>query len=206
VAVLDMLPRGEFEAKSWTLHFQKAMIENDTLSNDAAADLSNTTLHEARHCEQHWLSARWDASQGKLAADIVTRQGVHGDIAIKAVHDQLDRKKKGKSWDSPEQETLAHDMFDVFVTSGTAGKQPAIDVQAAIVKLQADHRDGEAKLAALKANATAQAIADATAATASLRKDIKEVEAAYTRYRAVAHDADAHEVGDSAEFVFRSLP
>jgi hypothetical protein len=183
----------------------KAMIENDTLSNDDAADLSNTTLHETRHCEQHWLSARWDASQGKLAADIVTRQGVHSDIAIKAVHDQLDRKK-GKSWDSPEQETLAHDMFDAFVTNGTANEQPAIDVQAAIVKLQADHRDGEAKLAALKANATPQAIADATAATATLRRDIKEVDAAYTRYRAVAHDADAHEVGDSAELAFRSLP
>jgi hypothetical protein len=206
VSIVDMLPRGQFDPKAWAIHIQKAMIDNNALSNDAAADLCNTTLHEARHCEQHWLAARWDASQGKLAAEIVTKHGIHGDIAIKAVHEQIDRKKAKKPWDSPAQETLAHEQFDGFVTNGAANDQPAADTQAAIQKLQADHVTGQAKLAALKANPTPVAIADAKTAAATLRKDIKDVEDAYTRYRATPFDADAHEVGDSAELAFRNLP
>jgi hypothetical protein len=200
----DLVSHGEFDPDHWRLEIQKAQM-TAPMSDDLAAALAENTLHETRHCEQHFLAARFEGSQpGKLAADVVKDQGIPGDVAIEAVQRE---KLAGKGPKLAGAElTQAETMFNSLVTGRTAAQATSRDVSAQINQLEALNQDGRAKLAALKASATTQTLQDATAARDALAAQKAKVEAAYHKYRLIPHEADSHEAGDMALAAFKSLP
>lgn len=194
-----MSARGAFTPDDWSLHLSLEMLQNNTLSDDAAADLCNTTLHEARHAEQDFLAARWAAGLGDSIATIA--RNVFVDVARTAHGLPLDARHG-----TPAERALAQRMYTSTVTDGVANDRIERDTTAEIDELNARTAAAQAALTALNAGVTATTIATATAARDALRRQVPVVEAAYRAYRAIPHEADAHEVGDTAEVAFRRPP
>jgi Domain of unknown function (DUF4157) len=202
VDVVAMSARGSFGAQDWMLNLSQALMANNALSDGDAADLCNTTLHEARHAEQHFLAARWAAGLGESLATIQAEGGgMHIDVARVAKSRPINARSP-----NPTERALAERMYGSMVTDAAANDQIERDTTAAVDEIRARTTTAEGALAALNANITAATIAAATAARDALRAQVPVVEAAYRAYRAIPHEADAHEVGDTAEAAFRRIP
>jgi hypothetical protein len=193
--------KGSFSPFFWRFNISEALVNQSPLSDADAAELCNTGLHEARHAEQHFLSARYSAGppNNKDAAAISAEQGIPEDpVAKAAVAQKFDNKT------DPTVAGLGKDMYKANVTDATKNQQISNDDY---LKEMADKRDeATVALKALKAKITSQAIAAATTKRDELKAAIAEVERRYTLYRNIPYEADAHEVGDAAEQAFKGWP
>ena len=193
--------KGFFQAGLWKFSISEALVSGGALSDADAAELCNTTLHEARHAEQHFLSARYSAGppDNKSAAAIAAEQGIPEDpIAKAAVAAKFDAAT------DPKVAALGKEMFKAMVTEGAANQKISDDDYTA--EMATARTESIASLASLKADATTATIADATAKRDKLKAAIAEVERRYTLYRNIPYEADAHEVGDAAEQAFKGWP
>jgi hypothetical protein len=191
---IDTEFKGQFNPQDWTFEISRALLGAPTLSDADAGELCNTTLHEARHAEQQFLAARFQAEQGRTVAQIAAAVQIPQVIA-NAAHQ---RRLTGAS---PEVRDLARRMNQATVTDGAANQ--AISNNDGLQELETRRNTALAALAALRANATPATIANAEAARDALRAQIAEVRRLYTLYRNIPYEADAHEVGDAAEQAFR---
>jgi hypothetical protein len=186
--------KGQFSPTEWTFEISRALITGPNLSDDDAAELCNTTLHEARHAEQQFLAARFQAEQGRTAAQIAGAVGIPMVIATEAHRRRL-------TGASAQVRDLAQRMNQAVVTDGAANQ--AISNNDGLAELERRRTTALTALAALRANPTPQAIANAERERDALRAQIAEVRRLYTLYRNIPYEADAHEVGDAAEQAFR---
>lgn len=192
--------KGFFQAGLWKFSISEALVNGATLSDADAAELANTTLHEARHAEQNFLSARYSAGppDNKSAVDIGAEQHIPIQIATAAV------AAKFNAATDPTVAALGKEMYKAHVTEGVANQKISDDDYT---KEMETARDAAViSLAALKASATAATIADSTAKREKLKLAIAEVWRRYTFYRNIPYEADAHEVGDAAEQAFKGWP
>jgi hypothetical protein len=193
--------KGFFRAKDWAFFISEDLVNNATLSNADAAEVTNTALHEARHAEQSFLAARFAAGppQNLTAAQIAAAHGIPRDpVANAAVRAKFDAKTDAKVV------ALGRAMHQAGVTDAAANQHISDDdftSEMAVARTEAI-----ASLAALKANATDATVAAATAKKTKLQAAILEVERRYTLYRNIPYEADAHEVGDAAEQAFKGWP
>lgn len=186
--------KGQFSPSEWTFEISRALITGARLSDDDAAELCNTTLHEARHAEQQFLAARFQAEQGRTAAQIASAVGIPAVIAREAHRRRL-------TGASAQVRDFAQRMNQAVVTDGRANQ--AISNNDGLAELETRRTAALTALAALRANPTPQAIANAERERDALRAQIAEVRRLYTLYRNIPYEADAHEVGDAAEQAFR---
>jgi hypothetical protein len=185
-----------FRPSQWKFVISEALVASSSLSIKDCGELTNTTLHESRHAEQHFLAARFSAGvNGTAAADLVLEQGIPKVIADAAV-----AKKFDKTTD-PNVADLGKTMFQATVTDALSNQ--AISDDDGLTDLATMRGEAQTALTNLKAGATALTIADATAKRDALRAQINVVEQKYTLYRNIPYEADAHEVGDAAELAFQ---
>ncbi len=191
--------KGSFSPSEWKFEISEALVNDGTLSDDDAADVSNTTLHESRHAEQQFLAARFSVGMSKKdSAAIATEQGIPKVIADKAVAKKIDAKT------DPAVVALGKQMYQAYITD--EAKNQAIEIDDGLKELNNIREEAEKALSNLKANGTAQTVADATAKRDALRAQITVVEQKYTLYRNIPYEAEAHEVGDAAEQAFKGWP
>lgn len=191
--------KGFFNPHEWKFVISEALVNDNSFNDDAAAEVTNTTLHEARHAEQQFLAARFSAGVNKKdAAAIVTEQHIPKVIADQAVTKQFDAAT------DPATVDMGKKMFKAQVTN--RAKNQAISNDDGLADLATKRGECQTALNDLKASATAQTIADATAKRDALRAQITVVEQKYTLYRDIPYEADAHEVGDAAAQAFQGWP
>lgn len=193
----DMSPRGRFLGGPWELHVKEAMVNDPTLSDPAAADLTNTVLHETRHAEQAYVAARYAAGFEKADAAKLAAEGLNSDIASAAVANKMDAtthadvKNLGKAMRGSD--------FGVEGTNNAAKEQAMEDE---LPKLNAALANATAAVTALDATPQEKQVAAARQQRKLLLQEVAKVEQRYGAYRAIPHEADAHEVGDAAELAF----
>ena len=191
--------KGFFRPSDWKFVISTALVNTSSLSNDDAAEVANTTLHESRHAEQNFLAARFSAGvNNKNSAAIVIEQGIPKVIADKAVAKKMDATT------DPTVAALGKEMYQANVTD--AAKNQAISNDDGLEDLAKIRKEAEIALHNLKARATMQTIAAALTKRDALRRQITVVEQKYTLYRNIPYEADAHEVGDAAEQAFKGWP
>jgi hypothetical protein len=193
--------KGFFQAGLWKFSISDALVTGGALSDADAAELSNTTLHEARHAEQHFLAARFAAGPpaNKTAAEIAAEQGIPEDPVAKAAV-----AAKFNAATDPKVAALGKEMHKAMVTDKAANQRISDDDYTA--EMATARAEAITSLAALKASTTTATIMDATAKRDKLKAAIAEVERRYTLYRNIPYEADAHEVGDAAEQAFKGWP
>jgi hypothetical protein len=193
--------KGSFQASLWRFNLSDALVNQSPLSDADAAELCNTGLHEARHAEQAFLSARYAAGppDNKNAAQIAAEQSIPQDpIAKAAVAQKFDNKT------DPAVAALGNEMYKANVTDGATNQRISDDDY--LKEMEDKRKESGLALQALKAAITSQTIAAATTKRDELKAAIAEVERRYTLYRNIPYEADAHEVGDAAEQAFKGWP
>ncbi len=188
--------KGFFTPSKWSFTISKDLVSGSSLSDPDAAEVANTTLHEARHAEQGFLAARFSAGAKRNdAAAIVVEQNIPQVIADAAVAKKFDAKTDATV------AALGKHMYQADVTD--SAKNKAISDDDGFADLAIRRTEAQTALGNLKAGATTKTIAEATAKRDALRSQITVVEQKYTLYRNIPYEADAHEVGDAAEQAFR---
>jgi hypothetical protein len=196
-----MIPRGYFAPDEWKLAINEDMVNNSTLGNDEAADLSNVVLHESRHAEQQFLAARFSAWKNKKnAAGIIAEQGIPDPIARQAV------AKKFNAKTDPDLVAQGEKMYDSNVTNAASAQDISDKVKEAIKDLDPVRKAAADALKDLEASVTATTVADGRKKCDALKAQITVVEQKYSMYRSIPHEADAHEVGDAEELAFKGWP
>ncbi len=191
--------KGFFRPSEWSFTISEALVTGASLSNDDAAGVANTTLHESRHAEQDFLAARFAAGVKKQdATQIAADQNIPKVIADKAVAKKFDANT------SPAVAAMGDKMFTAGVTEHA--KNQAISNDDGLSDLATKRGDAETAVKNLEASATPATIAEATAKRDALNAQITVVEQKYTAYRNIPYEADAHEVGDAAEQAFKGWP
>jgi hypothetical protein len=185
-----------FTPSEWKFTISEALVSGASLSDPDAGELTNTTLHESRHAEQHFLAARYAAGVKKQdAAAILAEHDIPKSIAEQAVAKKFDTKTDSAT------AALGKQMYQADVTD--SAKNQAISDDDGLAELATKRATAQAALKKLEAAATPQTMADATAQRDALRAQITVVEQKYTLYRNIPYEADAHEVGDAAEQAFK---
>jgi len=191
--------KGFFDQRAWRFVVSQELVSGATLSDKDAGELTNASLHEGRHAEQEFLSARFSAGVNKkLSAAIVTEQGIPKVIADEAV------AKKFDSTTDPAVVDLGKRMHKAGVTDRAANQ--AISADDGIADLAVKRSEAESALKNLNAVPVTKNINDANAKRDALKAQIAVVEHKYSLYRAIPFEADAHEVGDAAEEAFKGWP
>lgn len=188
---------ASFFFPTWSLLVQRELFEGsearERLDEDRAAALASTTAHEARHAEEYFLAARVSAANG---ADIPTIAATHGfptDVAEAAHRRKLDG--------APEQvKALAHQMYQATITDYDQNRK--INKDNGYVELEQRRADAVAARDRLASEPTVANLEPAREAVRGLRTAMVDVEEKYDRYRAMPHEADAHEVGDAEHLAF----
>lgn len=197
--IVDKQPmefKGFFSPRQWKFVISQELVSNASLGDQDAAELSNTTLHECRHAEQHFLSARHSAGVlGKDSAALVVEQHIPKVIADEAVAKKFDAATDATT------KALGKEMFKAMITEGALNQ--AISNDDGIDDLNALRGEADTALKNLRSVPTAKTIAEATAKRDALQAQIIVVEQKYTPYRNIPYEADAHEVGDAAELAFK---
>ena len=191
--------KGFFSPRAWKFVISQDLVTNNSLGNDDAAELSNTTLHESRHAEQQFLAARFAAGVGnKDEAAIVGEQQIPAVIARQAV------AKKFNAQTDATTRALGQRVRQAMVTDRAANQ--AISDDDGLADLAIKRKAAQDALITLNAVPVEKNIDVATAKGEDLRRQITVVEEKYTQYRNIPYEADAHEVGDAAEQAFRGGP
>jgi hypothetical protein len=192
-----MQSKGFFQAREWKYVISEELVKNDQLADADAQELANVTLHESRHAEQTFLAARFSAGiGGKDAAGIVAEQRIPIAIANDAVLKKFDSNTDAKTLH------LGKKMHQAKVTNRATiqGINTAFD--DILAKMDAKRKETEMALSSLVENATPAAIKDAKLKRDELKTLVAALEVAYTNYRNIPSEADAHEVGDAAGLAF----
>jgi hypothetical protein len=193
--------KGFFEPLAWNFIVSEELITTDILSDEAAAQLSNVTMHESRHAEQHFLSARYSAgAKNQNAAQLAAEQEIPEPIAQQALAKKFDAKT------DPKVATLGERMYEAHITEGDKNQQINDERDTEIEDLNKKRFAAQASLRELNRNPSSAAISDAKAKCEDLKAQIAVVEKGYTLYRAIPYEADAHEAGDAAELAFKTTP
>lgn len=193
LAVQDMTARGGFASWEWGFKFQKALLSMPALSDDDASELAQTTLHEARHAEQHFRIARYLAGQGKTAAEILAEDDIPPHIAQAALAKPL-TAENGSQAELDE----AAEWHQAMGADGAKNQAISNNAGAQVDELKARHAAGAQALAAFQADPT-RANADLVdKARLHLEAQVSVVEAAYVAYRNIPYEKDANEVGVTA--------
>jgi hypothetical protein len=196
-----MTARGAFSPAEWKFYVQEELVKQPTLPDGPAAEMANGTLHECRHAEQHYTGARYSAGfEGLDAAKIAQVQGIPDDIAATAVAHKMDAQTDPavKSMGAQMAQSMGPDAATHHATDD------AFDAEKA--KLDTARSDADASATKLEAAAMPATIADAQAKRQTLRDEVSALEKRYAAYRAIPHEADAHEVGDAEEQAFKGWP
>ncbi|HEY2990878.1 MAG TPA: DUF4157 domain-containing protein [Candidatus Binatia bacterium] len=199
VGKIPMQSKGFFDSSLWRFVISQELVTNNTISDDEAADVTNTTMHESRHAEEQFLAARFSAGVNSKDADgLVAEQKIPKVIAQKAVAKKFDAQT------NKAVAELGKKMFQAHVTDKEANVKISQDTGWA--DLDVKRAAAEAALRNLTAFPHSRAIAEATAKRDELKAQILVVEQKYTLYRNIPYEADAHEVGDAAEEAFKGWP
>jgi hypothetical protein len=194
----DMKPRGYLSPSEWKFVVQEDTVKQPTLTDDSAADLANTALHECRHAEQHYTAARYAAGvDGMDAAHINTEQGLEVTIAQKAVDQKMDAKT------DPAVKALGATMKQSLGVDSTKNDQVEVAMTDELKTLDNTLADATTAATNLEAKATPDTIAAAKSQREAVKKEASVVAKKYAAYRGIPHEADAHEVGDAEEQAFR---
>jgi hypothetical protein len=197
----SMESKGFFSSSEWKYVVSKELVSKDTLDDKGAADLATTTLHESRHAEQTFLSARFSAEVNKKTApDLALEQHIPLKIAKEAV------AKKFDSSISTETRSLGSQMFQAGITDAQTNQETSDDVQASWAQLKTRRDKGIKALKKQMKGATSSTISEAEVQRDLLKVAIAEVEKKYALYRIIPYEADAHEVGDAAEQAYLGWP
>jgi hypothetical protein len=116
--------KGFFTRSFWKFSINEDLVNKGTLSDDDAAELANTALHEARHAEQEFLAARYSAGppNNKKAPEISAEQHIPEDpIANAAVTAKFDNKTDAAVVD------LGKKMYKAGVTDAAANQKISDD-------------------------------------------------------------------------------
>jgi hypothetical protein len=195
-----MQSKGFFTPSQWSFTISEELVKNNALTNDDAGQVANVGLHESRHAEQAFLAARFSAGTGADAATIARDEGIPGTVATKAVAMKFDART------DPKVSSLGQAMFQSMVTNRDANQATTGDSLAAIDKLDSRRELAKIALTTLQQSATPENVSDARQACEDLKAQITVVEQKYSLYRAIPHEADAHEVGDAEEQAFKGWP
>lgn len=80
---------ASFNFTTWTIDLDGGVVNKNAVTDDEMAEVADTVYHEARHAEQWWRMARYQAGLGKKAAEIKTAMVIPADIAQKAKDNPL---------------------------------------------------------------------------------------------------------------------
>jgi len=195
---MDMVAKGMFSGGDWAFYLNQGLVRSPTLDAATASQVANAAMHESRHAEQHFLAARYSAGFNKTdQAGLVAEQGIPDPIAKEAVKNKFD------AMSDMAVALLGQRMFKAFVTNEAASRTAAGQLDPARDEMKDKRTKAESALTSLTTTVTSTAVATAEKARDALSASITAVEKAYASYRAVAYEADAHEVGDAAELAFK---
>jgi hypothetical protein len=192
--------RGAFDPQQWGFIVNLGDMQRPDLSDEDAADLANTALHEARHAEQTFLAARFAAQQHVFTTplNISNEVDIPLSVAMQAT------AKKFTSRTDPTVAAMGRQMFQTVVTDAahTAEAESSKDLD----DMEAACKRAAKALDALQKQETMDTVLEAESALVVLRVAIAEVVRRYPIYRALPNEADAHEVGDAEEQAFKGWP
>jgi hypothetical protein len=195
----DMESRGAFVPKEWKFKVKKGMVEQPTLSADAAGDLANTTAHECRHAQQTFSAARYAAGIQHLdAAKISDTLNMESTIASVAV-----AKKMDKSTPAAEKDLGAR-MLESKGTNLKPNSAISNQVDVEIKKLDRARGAAEAARDGLMFGFPPVSEDEAVKRRDALKAEVDAVVKSYSDYRAIPHEADAHDVGNEEEMAFKA--
>jgi hypothetical protein len=123
-----MESKAYFQGALWRFAISEALVSGASLSNDDAAQLTNAALHEGRHAEQEFLSARYSAGVlKKTSAEIHNEQHIPQVIADQAVAKKFDANTDAAS------AQLGQRMYQAGVTEGAANEKIESDTGWAVM-------------------------------------------------------------------------
>jgi hypothetical protein len=193
-----MTAKASTTSSQWSMRIRAALIEDDELDDGDAAGLCEAVLHECRHLEQTFLAARWAAGHGQPATTVALPADVAAAAAAKPIRD---------TGGDDRERALAQSMYGIE----TDGNAHMVQVEAGLAseKLVLEARRVDVFHAMNQVDQLAPtdtALAALTAARDALLAQARKVHDAYVAYRALANEADAHEVGTAAELAFKAQP
>ena len=98
---------GMFNFGTWELILNEYGLGDATkvgeLKKANAAEFADTVLHEARHCEQFWLVARYMFGQGMSVDDVVNDANIDRDAAVAAEPFPLTKAEKPRDPETGER-------------------------------------------------------------------------------------------------------
>jgi hypothetical protein len=199
--------RGEFDIAQWKVNFDVKLFAGPLPKPDVLEKLVESSVHEARHCEQWFRMARYLAGQSpKLeAADIARQMGIWEPAAAQA-------RRRPLAGSGPEAEEARAWYESVYGSGAAERREVLLELPAAAVnvkyrrKLAADARTAlrkagdELHFAPPEQKDEAQerydeALAEWQKADAELRAAETEYRDLYKRYRQLPTEADAARVG-----------
>ncbi len=200
LVVQDMTARGGFNAKGWTFLLQKERMSLPTVTDDHMSELAQTTLHEARHCEQHFRAARYLAGQKKDVSEILAADDIPPHIAQAAFANPL-TSENGSAQELDEarqwQQSMGPDDAKNGAISGHA--------KAQIDELERLNAVATQALALFQANPTQDNDDAGLQARIALDAQAEAVAEAYDAYRNIPHEYDANAVGVTANQAYDAL-
>jgi hypothetical protein len=193
----DMQFMGGFEQRRWVFAIANHLVNDDHLDDDDVAELANTMFHEARHAEQTFLSARFEAGQNPRITieQLAARVRIPNAIATAAIARRFDARTPAAV------AALGSRMHQAGVVEGD--RNQAISDNDGMREMEQARTEAQTALSALQSAVNARTLAAAVAKRDALRRSIAEVERLYTLYRNIPYESDAHQVGDAAELAVR---
>jgi hypothetical protein len=134
-AVITNLPKpfaARFDAGNWRLQLDRECLSAQSLTEPEAVSLVALIYHEARHAEQHYLTARGFAGQGRTSAEaILKRYVIDKSAAASAAEHPLPRRSR-----------QAHQADEWFKSIAKNAKDPP---QTRLLKAQAALDEAQAR-------------------------------------------------------------
>ncbi len=169
---------GQLDFTTWQIDLGQVPFSAATITDDAAADITSTVYHEARHAEQWFRMAQMRAGQGQTAAQITTTMQIPATISAQAVANPLARGS---------MEALIAEGWYESVYGGRSAHRERVLTEVLSSKTALDN--------AQTAFDTSPTPAHQTRLTAARQR----FDRAYQRYVDLPEEADAHRVGNAAE-------
>ena len=190
---------GYFQSALWKFGINKDFVLGSTLSDDAAAELCDTGMHESRHAEQRFLAACYYAGQNPKISAYAVAQKLHIPISIA----QAAVANKFNATTNPKVAARGKKMYDAFVTNGKDNQKISDDCYSALLKVKSAQIEANKAKDAFNANPTSATYADVKTKDDNLKKAIAEFDLSYKKYRNIEYEKEAHEVGALAALAFK---
>lgn len=191
-----MESKAAFARGQWLFLISEETVGKPALSDADAAELCNTTAHEARHAEQSFLAARFAAGGGLVDPQkLADEHAIPKSIAGKAIAVKFDGAT------DPAVVALGKQMHAATVVD--AAKNQKISDEDGWAEMKVMRDEAAVARTTAKSAPTAANFAAAITARDKLIAQVKLVEKLYTDYRNIPYEADAHEVGDAAGEAFK---